>query len=284
MNAIYATAVGTRQIGTKAVRTPDAPPLAFGWSSLKEVCALLTVPAPDANAELRFRRQRTKAGRWVYGIGETFDALYIVLSGFLKMVLVDESGNEQILGFPMKGDVLGMDGLCANKYVSQPVAICDSELVVIPFNELSQLGKEYSTLENWLYRTISRELVREHEVIGLLGTLGAEARVARFLVMMSDRFKAMGFSATQFHLRMTRQEIGNYLGLSLETVSRSLSAMHDAGYIEVNRRALVIKALDVLRTMQRLPTATKHADVELREQATPVTAKDQSIWSSLATV
>ena len=100
---------------------------------------------------------------------------------------------------------------------------------------------------------MSRELGREHAVLSLLGTLGAEARVARFLVMLSERFSSLGFSPNRFNLRMTRQEIGSYLGLTLETVSRAFSGLHAAGLIKVEQKAIEIKSLDKLRTIERLP-------------------------------
>jgi CRP/FNR family transcriptional regulator, anaerobic regulatory protein len=271
-----------RAIGTKALMSVRAPAKDSGWCNLKEVCHLLAIPSGDIDSDLRFQRRRIKTGHWVFGTGEKFDAVYIVYSGFLKNVLVDEAGNEQILGFPMKGDVLGVDGLHGDCYASQAIALTDCELVVIPFRELSHLGHEYAILENWLYRTISRELVREHAVIGLLGTLGAEARVARFLVSLSSRFAALGYSPTEFNLRMTRQEIGSYLGLTLETVSRSLSALHDAGLISVHQRAVVLKDLEALRTLQRL-TASKHTSASRSETTTrPRSTRDTSIWADLA--
>lgn len=270
-----------RAIGTKALMNVRAPAKDSGWCNLKDVCQLLSIPSCDVDSDLQFQRRRIKTGQWAFGTGEKFDAVYIVYSGFLKNVLVDEAGNEQILGFPMKGDVLGVDGLHGDCYASQAVAITDCELVVIPFRELSHLGHEYGMLENWLYRAISRELVREHAVIGLLGTLGAEARVARFLVSLSSRFAALGYSSTEFNLRMTRQEIGSYLGLTLETVSRSLSALDDAGLIGVHQRAVVLKDIDALRTLQRLP-ATKPRAVKHEVTNKPRATRDNSIWANLA--
>ncbi len=218
-----------------------------GWCTLPEICSLLSIPNIDAKSTLRFQRRRIKAGQWLFGSGEKFSSVFIVYSGFLKTLLVDEVGNEQILGFPMKGDLLGIDGLHNGHYASQAVALTDCDLVVVPFHELTPSGNEQVLLENCLYRAMGRELAREHAVMGLLGTLNAEARVARFLVSLSDRFAANGY------LRMTRQEIGSYLGLTLETVSRSLSALDDAELIEINQRAVEIKDLSFLRSLQKIP-------------------------------
>ncbi len=284
MNALHLQAnFPTRQLGTRAHQDTSPSAHDSGWCTLKDVCKLLNIGAIDTNSDLQFQRRRVKTGHWLFGAGEKFDAVYIVYSGFLKTLLVDEAGNEQILGFPMKGDLLGVDGLHSDHYASQVVALTDCDLVVLPFRELSHLSHDYALLENWLYRAISRELVREHAVIGLLGTLGADARVARFLVSLSSRFAALGYSATQFNLRMTRAEIGSYLGLTLETVSRSLSSLHDAGLIVVSQRAIDIRDLDRLRTLQRLPNLGKPAN------SCPVVATarasrpdNNSIWAGLA--
>lgn len=263
--------------------------------TLTEVCKLLKISSIVDDDELRFARRRVRAGQWIFGAGDKFDSVYIVYTGFVKTVLVDEAGNEQILGFPLKGDVLGIDGIHAERYASQAVALTDCELVVIPFHDLATLGHGSQALENWLYKAVSRELVREHAVIGLLGTLSAEARVARFLASLSDRFAELGYSPTEFILRMTRQEIGSYLGLTLETVSRSFSAMDDCGLIDVNQRAIVIRDLAALRCLQKLPSSspiakkpqsTRAADSTRTQGSSamkrPNSPRDTSIWSSLA--
>ncbi len=247
-----------------------------GWCSLPEICQLLSIPNIDAKSNVRFQRRRIKAGQWLFGNGEKFSSVFIVYSGFLKTLLVDEVGNEQILGFPMKGDLLGIDGLHNEHYASQAAALTDCDLVVVPFHELKSLGHEHVFLENWLYRAMGRELVREHAVVGLLGTLGAEARVARFLVSLSDRFAANGYSPVSFNLRMTRKEIGSYLGLTLETVSRSLSALHDAELIEIKQRAVEIKDIVFLRSLQKL-FATPQPKCTLGKQPTQSPPAQQAL-------
>jgi CRP/FNR family transcriptional regulator, anaerobic regulatory protein len=280
---------------TAAQCAPTATSGDSAQCTLTEVCKLLKISSIVDDDELRFARRRVRAGQWIFGAGDKFESVYIVYTGFVKTVLVDEAGNEQILGFPLKGDVLGIDGIHAERYASQAVALTDCELVVIPFRDLATLGHGSQALENWLYKAVSRELVREHAVIGLLGTLSAEARVARFLASLSDRFAELGYSPTEFILRMTRQEIGSYLGLTLETVSRSFSAMHDCGLIEVNQRAIVLHDVAALRSMQKLPAginASKKLDGARAAKAAKVQKqteagrgvnrrRDTSIWSGL---
>ena len=274
-------------LGTKAIASFDHPAHDGLSSSLTDICSLLKIPQIGIVADLQFQRRRVKAGQWVFGCGEKFDAVFIVHSGFLKTLILDEAGNEQILGFPLKGDLLGIDGLHSEHYASHAVALTDCELVVIPFRDLALLGHDHATLENWLYRAVSRELVREYSVVGLLGTLGAEARVARFLVSLSDRFKTLGYSPVEFNLRMTRQEIGSYLGLTLETVSRSLSALQLAGFIGINQRAVMLNDIVGLRAIQKIAAPGKSGVKPVTAKSQRVTRTktvkhDHSIWAHLA--
>lgn len=227
------------------------------WSNLKEVCDLLHIYFPAsssiANEELLFQHVQFKTGQRVHIIGQPFDTLYIVNSGFLKTVLIDEFGNEQVLSFPMKGDMLGVDGIHSKQYSSEAVALSDCDLILLPFKKLTTLGRTHIELEHAMYGVMSRELVREQAMVGMLGALSAEARVARFLVNLADRYAQMGYSSKLFNLRMTRHEIGSYLGLTLETVSRTLSAFNEIGLISVDQRTIGIKELDALKTLRRLP-------------------------------
>jgi CRP/FNR family transcriptional regulator, anaerobic regulatory protein len=252
-------------------------------SSLADICTLLGIANVDMDSDVQFQRRRVIPGRWVFGSGQKFDSVYIVLSGFLKTLLLDEEGNEQILSFALKGDLLGIDGLHSGVYPSQAVALTDSELIVIPFSDLTKLAHQHSAIETWLYRAISREMALEHTVVGILGTLGAEVRVARFLVSLSTRFEVLGYSPTQFNLNMTRQEIGSYLGLTLETVSRALSALNDAGLIRINQRAVTLKNIEALRALKKLSTGTKLFRGDLcKTNRSKSAKKNHSIWSSLA--
>jgi CRP/FNR family transcriptional regulator len=175
------------------------------WSNLKEVCDLLHLPPVALTSEeLLFQHVQFKTGQRVHTIGQPFDMLYVVNSGFLKTVLIDEFGNEQVLAFPMKGDLMGVDGIHNKTYSSEAVALSDCDLILLPFKKLTTLGRTHVELENMMYGVMSRELVREQAMIGMLGALSAEARVARFLVTLSERFSLMGYSSKLFNLRMTR--------------------------------------------------------------------------------
>jgi CRP/FNR family transcriptional regulator len=225
------------------------------WSSLRNVCELLHIPnvANLDDSGVLFHHVQFKAGQRIYTIGQTFDSLYIVNSGFLKTVSIDEFGNEQVLSFPMKGDVIGVEGISTKKYTSEAVALSECSLILLPFQNLTELGHMHAEFEHAIYSVISRELVRNQSMVSMLGVLGAEARVARFLVALSNRYAEIGYSKKSFNLRMTRQEIGSYLGLSMETVSRTLSLLSEIGLISVYQRAISINDSDLLKNLRRIP-------------------------------
>lgn len=233
------------------------------WSSLKEVCDLLRIAAPvlpaGSEEEYQFQHMQFKAGQRIHTIGQPFDMLYVVYSGFLKTVLIDEFGNEQVLSFPMKGDLFGVDGIHSKQYTSEAVALSNCDVILVPFKAFSALGRTHAELEAAIYGVMSRELVREQAMVSALASLSAEARVSRFLVFLSQRFTEMGYSGSQFNLRMTRHEIGNYLGLTLETVSRTFSALNAIGLVSVDQRAIVIHDVNALKTLRRLPPSRSRA-------------------------
>lgn len=231
------------------------------WSNLKELCELLRIPVTTllADDELLFQHVQFKTGQRVHTIGQSFDTLYVVHSGFLKTVLIDEFGNEQVLSFPMKGDLFGVDGIHTKRHASEAVALSNCDLILLPFKKLTALGRTHAEFEHAMYSVMSRELVREQSMVSMLGALSAEARVARFLVSLSDRYAEMGYSSKLFNLRMTRHEIGSYLGLTLETVSRTLSAFNEIGLISVDQRSIGIKDIEALKTLRRLPPSSSRA-------------------------
>ncbi len=231
------------------------------WSNLRELCELLRIPTTSLPLEddAPFQHVQFKTGQRIHTIGQPFDTLYVVHSGFLKTVLIDEYGNEQVLSFPMKGDLFGVDGIHTRRHASEAVALSNCDLILLPFKKLTALGRTYPEFEHAMYSVMSRELVREQNMVSMLGALSAEARVARFLVSLSERYSEMGYSSKLFNLRMTRHEIGSYLGLTLETVSRTLSAFNEIGLISVDQRSIGIKDIDALKTLRRLPPSSSRA-------------------------
>jgi CRP/FNR family transcriptional regulator, anaerobic regulatory protein len=225
------------------------------WSNLREVCDLLGIcaPATSIGDETLFQHVRIKTGQRVHSIGQVFESLYIVHSGFLKTALNDEYGNEQVLNFPMKGDLLGIDGIHDQHHASEATALTDCDLIVLPYKKFSAMGRVYPELEQAILHVLSRELVQKQAMVGRLSALSAEAKVARFLTNLGERFSDLGYSGKCFNLRMTRQELGSYLGLTLETVSRTLSAFNELGYITVDQRQICLLDIDALNTLRRFP-------------------------------
>jgi len=172
-----------------------------------------------------FTRKRVKRGECLYRSGEAFDAIYALLAGFFKTSVGLEDGRDQVIAFHMGGELVGMDGIGTERYTTSLVALEDSEVCIVPYGRVAEAG-----LQPQLHRAMSRELVRDQAVMMLLGTMRAEERLAAFLLDLSQRFLARGFSPCEFHL-------------SLETVSRFLSRFQDDGLITVHQKH--IRILDI---------------------------------------
>jgi CRP/FNR family transcriptional regulator len=217
--------------------------------SLRELCLPAGLDAPEMEKIDRLVRQRRRLrkGEPLYRAGAPLAALYAIRCGFFKSCVLHEDGREQVAGFHMMGDLLGMDAIGGGVHMSNTVALEDSEICEMPFPLLEQLSREVPSLQQQLHRVMSREIVRDHGVMMLLGSMKAEERLAAFLLNLSQRFAARGYSPTEFNLRMTRQEIGSYLGLKLETVSRAFSAFQEQGLMKVRQRQVRILDLPGLK-------------------------------------
>jgi CRP/FNR family transcriptional regulator len=196
-----------------------------------------------------YARRRLKRGEALYHAGAEFNALYAIRSGSFKASLFDGEGREQVSGFFMAGELLGLEGLGSGEYNAAAVALEDSEACVLPYTLIEVLAREVPGLQRRLHAVLAREIVRDQGVMMLLGTMRAEQRLATFLLNLSARSVRRGYSSSDFHLRMTREEIGSYLGLKLETVSRLFSQFNDAGVIAVDHKH--VRILDV-RKLERM--------------------------------
>jgi CRP/FNR family transcriptional regulator len=213
--------------------------------NLRELCLPCGLTGRDAERmdDLIYTRVRIKRGESIYHAGDKFTSLYAVRTGFFKSSLTMEDGREQVTGFHMGGEMLGMDGIVGEAHTCSAVALEDSEVCVIPYSRLHDLTRDVQGLQLQFHKVMSREIVREHGVMLLLGSMRAEERLAAFLLNLSQRFTARGYSHAEFNLRMTREEIGSYLGLKLETVSRSFSKFQEDSLISVQQKH--IRILDV---------------------------------------
>ncbi len=195
----------------------------------------------------RLPRRRVRAGQQLIKDRESAKAIYVVRTGAFKAETLDPQGVSQIVGFPMRGDLLGADGFSDGYFCANVYALEDSDVIVLTLNRLAELAASYPGFEQIVYRCMARALVREQSQVWALGSQCASARLAQFFKQLSEHYAQAGYSATEFVLRMTRTELANYLGLTVETISRTLTTMQGAGVIEVKQRQLKIVDFDRLQ-------------------------------------
>ena len=257
---------------------------------LSELAAMLGVriDVSATAAEVEFPVRRLQPGETLCRAGDPFVALYVVRSGFLKTVSLDGAGNEQVLAFPMRGDAIGVDGFDQGYYTEDAIALDSCHVIIVPFARIAALAHRIPGIERVIYAIFNRELVHRQSMVRLLGMLNAEARVAAFLLDLSQRCGRLGWSKSSFVLRMTRQELGSYLGIKLETVSRALSAFAAAGVMDVSRREVVLNDLEGLRRKLESPSAkdlARHVSHKraVGSMAAPSrVASRASAWSQMA--
>jgi CRP/FNR family transcriptional regulator, anaerobic regulatory protein len=227
------------------------PRVACSSCSLRELCLPGGIDPGEMERidSLVNHRRKLRRGEHLYRAGAPLASLYAIRSGTMKSCVLYEDGREQVAGFHMMGDLLGMDAISGGRHMCDTVALEDCEVCEIPFSCLEQLSRELPPLQQQLHRILSREIVRDYGVMLLLGSMKAEERLAAFLLNLSQRFAMRGYSATEFNLRMTREEIGSYLGLKLETISRVLSRFQQDGLIQVHHKHLRIIDAERLRAI-----------------------------------
>ena len=213
----------------------------------------------DAIDRMVSNRRRLLKGQRLYVAGQPFQALYAVRSGTLKSVMTSDEGRSQVTGFFMSGEILGLEGILENQHTCDAIALEDAEVCIIPYEELNTLSRQFPALQSHVHRVMSRELVKDHGTLMMLGSMRAEERVAAFLLNLIDRLQKRGFSSSELVLRMTRDEIGSFLGLKLETVSRTFSKFVEDGLIEARQRHIRILRPDALAAMT-LPNAKSAAN------------------------
>jgi CRP/FNR family transcriptional regulator len=220
--------------------------------NLQELC----LPVGLSEAELSLvdslvdERRKIARGEAIFRSGDRFTAIYAVKLGFFKTEALSEDGRHQVTSFYMAGEVLGMDGISAEIHHCDAIALEDSEVCLIPFHELEMISVQVPTMQRHLHRVMSREIVRDQGMMMMLGAMRAEERVIAFLLNLSQRYAARGYASTDFNLRMTREEIGSYLGLKLETVSRAFSHLQEEGVLQVEKKH--IRLVDTVRLKKML--------------------------------
>ena len=238
--------------------TPQAIKDACSNCNLRELCMPMGLSDGDLGKldELVTLRRRIKRGSALFSNGDKFSALYAIRVGFFKTCVTTEGGRDQVTGFQMAGEIMGLDGIVGDRHTCDAVALEDAEVCVMPYDRIEDLSRDVPALQTHVHRIMSREIVRDHGVMLLLGSMRAEERLAAFLLNLVQRLQARGFSSSELVLRMTREEIGSYLGLKLETVSRTFSKFAEEGIVEVKQRHVRILNSDALRAIVNAPACT----------------------------
>lgn len=234
---------------------PQAIKVACSNCNLRELCMPVGLNEQDLGRldELVAVRRKVKRGNTLFTNGEKFTALYAIRTGFFKTCLATEDGRDQVTGFQMAGEIIGLDGIVHDQHTCDAVALEDAEVCVMPFDRIEELSREVTALQSHVHKIMSREIVREHGVMLLLGSMRAEERLAAFLLNLVQRLHARGFSQSELVLRMTREEIGSYLGLKLETVSRTFSKFVEDEIVEVKQRHVRILSTEGLQRLVNNP-------------------------------
>lgn len=200
-------------------------------------CKPFTGCSPGSKA-VAFARRRLVMGEVLFNAGERFHSIYAVRSGSLKSTLALPDGRDQVNGFLLAGDLLALDGMTSARHASTVMALEDTQVCAVSYDAMVGAMKSHTTLQRGFSRQLALEIGRASRMQLLLGSLNAHERVAAFLLDLSHRFSDRGQSAREFNLRMTRAEIGSYLGLTLETVSRTFSAFQQQGLLSVDNRRI----------------------------------------------
>lgn len=229
--------------------------VACSGCNLRELCMPVGLNTQELIRvdELVTTRRPIKRGASLFHTGEKFTSLYAIRSGFFKTCVTTEDGRDQVTGFQMAGEIIGLDGIVNEQHTCDAVALEDAEVCVMPFDRIEEISREVNALQHHVHKIMSREIVRDHGVMLLLGSMRAEERLAAFLLNLVQRLQARGFSKSELVLRMTREEIGSYLGMKLETVSRTFSKFADDGVIAVKQRNIHILDAEAFRRIVNLP-------------------------------
>ncbi len=219
--------------------------------NLRELCLPVDLTDNEMSRleHLSNNKRSFSTGDYLFRTGDRFKSLHAIRGGSFKTRVLHEDGREQVTGFLMAGEIIGLDAISTDSHTCEAVAMESSEVCELPFDQLEELSRDIPSLQRHLHKIMSREIVRDQGIMMLLGSMRAEERLAAFLLNLSKRNAAHGLSATKLQLRMSRLEIGSYLGLKLETVSRAFSHFQEDGMIQVKARAVELMDIPKLRAL-----------------------------------
>ncbi len=216
--------------------------------SLNPICLPVAVTIGDLDKlDTIIKRGRPlKKGEHLFRASDPFHAIYAVRSGTIKTYSVTENGEEQVTGFYLPGEVLGVDGICTNVHSNSAKALESAAVCEIPFDKMESLSSQIPSLQRHFFQLMSKEIQADQQLILLLSKKSAEARIASLLLSLSTRHKIRGLSPSSFRLPMPRNDIGNFLGLAVETVSRVFTRLQKMEVIEVESRDVLVRDMQAL--------------------------------------
>lgn len=197
-------------------------------------------------------------GEHIFRVNDPFKTVYAIRTGSVKTYTSIENGQEQVIGFHLPGTLLGLDSISTKYHMESAIALESCTICEIPFEKLEHMSHGSPALQHALLHVMSEEIQDDHRQLTLVSRMPADVRLANFLLTISGNFKKRGFSATDFYLSMTRNDIANLLGLAVETISRLFSQFQDRGLLAVERRHVVLHDLDGLMKLSSPLTGHHH--------------------------
>jgi CRP/FNR family transcriptional regulator len=238
------------------VKTPDSncphdKRVSCGNCRLNTICLPISLHIEDIDRlnNIIQRGKPLQKGDFLYRANDHFDSVYAIRSGAVKAMTLSDNGEEQITGFYLPGEVVGMDGIADNRYTNSVIALETASVCEIPFNRMEELSLQIPNLQRHFFQLMSREITQDQQIITLLSKSSAEERIAALLLSISSRNSRRQLSANAFRLPMSRTDIGNYLGLTIETVSRIFTRLQKQDVIVVDKKEILIKNMDQLRNI-----------------------------------
>jgi CRP/FNR family transcriptional regulator, anaerobic regulatory protein len=232
---------------------PHNRKVSCGSCRLNTICLPISLHIEDIDRlnQIIQRSKPLQKGDYLLRAGNVFASVYAIRSGSVKAVTLGDNGDEQITGFYLPGEIVGMDGLAENVYSNSVIALETTSICEIPFHQLEELGAKLPNLQRHFLQLMSREIAHEQQIMSLLSRSSADARIASFLLSISKRNSRRNLSASAFLLPMSRTDIGNFLGLTIETVSRTFTRLQKTNVINADKKEIVINDMTALEQLVR---------------------------------
>lgn len=230
------------------------PSISCGECRLGELCLPIALDAVEITRldEIVKRGRALNKGEYLYREGEEFKSIYAIRAGSFKTFKTTQDGTEQVTGLYLPGEIMGMDGISSNRHGSSAIALETGSYCEIPFHQLEDLSARIPSLQGRFFRLMGQEIVKDQQMLTLVSSNAAEERVAALLLSISSRNHRRKLSSTQFRLPMTRADIGSYLGVTLETVSRVFSRLQKQQIVKVDNKEIQVLDMSALRRIAKL--------------------------------